>query len=341
MFKRNFFKIYVLLWFITGCKISYKTYEFEKAPEILKPDYSKSESWAVIPGKIPNLISDFYDKNNEMKDADVFYIYPTLIDGKDLKAWNSDIWDRHIRNDVLNRPVKYQASAWIESGNLYVPYYRQAHLRVFNKKFENDGKKALDLAYNDLRDAFIYFIENYNNGRPFIIASHSQGTLHAKRLISEFIDGKKIQKKLIAAYLVGWKVDPDEFDNLKPMSSPDEIGGFVAWNTYKINKYPRKNTYEEYFRGGVTSNPITWDKSTVTDKSLHKGLLYRDLKVFPKSLSIKVIDGMVWSTVPNLPGKLFFSAIKDYHFADINLFWVDIQKNAKLRVKQWFLKNNY
>ena len=52
---------------------------------------------------------------------DVFFIYPTLIDGKDLKAWNSDIWDRHIRNDVLNRPVKYQASAWIESGNLYVP----------------------------------------------------------------------------------------------------------------------------------------------------------------------------------------------------------------------------
>ena len=34
MYKRNFFKIYVLLWFITGCKISYKTYEFEKAPEI-------------------------------------------------------------------------------------------------------------------------------------------------------------------------------------------------------------------------------------------------------------------------------------------------------------------
>ena len=48
---------------------------------------------------------------------------------------------------------------------------------------------------------------------------------------------------------------------------------------------------------------------------------------------------MVWSTVPNLPGKLFFSAIKDYHFADINLFWVDIQKNAKLRVQEWFKKN--
>ena len=95
-----------------------------------------------------------------MKDADVFFIYPTLIDGKDLKAWNSDIWDRHIRNDVLNRPVKYQASAWIESGNLYVPFYRQAHIRVFNKKFQDDGKKALNLAYDDLKDAFNYYLEN-------------------------------------------------------------------------------------------------------------------------------------------------------------------------------------
>ena len=66
MYKRNFFKIYVLLWFITGCKIPYKTYDFEKAPEIQKPDYSKKESWAVIPGKVPNLISDFYDKENEI-----------------------------------------------------------------------------------------------------------------------------------------------------------------------------------------------------------------------------------------------------------------------------------
>ena len=48
---------------------------------------------------------------------------------------------------------------------------------------------------------------------------------------------------------------------------------------------------------------------------------------------------MIWSTVPNLPGKIFFSIINDYHFADINLFWLDIQENAKQRVKEWYKKN--
>ena len=339
MFKRNLLKVYVLLWFVTGCKISYNTYDFDKSPEIVKPNYSDKDSWAVLPGNIPDEISIFNIDENK-KEADVFYIYPTLIDSKNQREWNSDIWNEDIRNDVINRPVKYQASAWLDAGNLYVPYYRQAHIRVFNDKFRVDGDKALNLAYDDIKEAFTYYLENFNNDKPFIIASHSQGTVHAKRLIAEFIDGKELQKKLIAAYLVGIKVFKDEFKNIKPMNSANETGGFVTWNTFKFNKYPRKDNYENWFKGGVTTNPITWDDSKETKKDLHKGLLYRDLKIFSQNIDIKLIDGIVWSTVPNVPGKILLQTIRSYHFADINLFWVDIRENAKLRVDQWFKKNN-
>ena len=339
MFKRNLLKVYVLLWFVTGCKISYNTYDFDKSPEIVKPNYSDKDSWAVLPENIPDEISIFNIDENK-KEADVFYIYPTLIDSKNQREWNSDIWNEDIRNDVINRPVKYQASAWLDAGNLYVPYYRQAHIRVFNDKFRVDGDKALNLAYNDIKEAFTYYLENFNNDKPFIIASHSQGTIHAKRLIAEFIDGKELQKKLIAAYLVGIKVFKDEFKNIKPMNSANETGGFVTWNTFKFNKYPRKDNYENWFKGGVTTNPITWDDSKETKKDLHKGLLYRDLKIFSQNIDIKLIDGIVWSTVPNVPGKILLQTVRSYHFADINLFWVDIRENAKLRVDQWFKKNN-
>jgi hypothetical protein len=339
MFKRNLLKVYVLLWFVTGCKISYNTYDFDKSPEIVKPNYSDKNSWAVLPENIPEEISIFNIDENK-KEADVFYIYPTLIDSKNQREWNSDIWNEDIRNDVINRPVKYQASAWLDAGNLYVPYYRQAHIRVFNDKFRVDGDKALNLAYNDIKEAFTYYLENFNNDKPFIIASHSQGTVHAKRLIAEFIDGKELQKKLIAAYLVGIKVFEDEFKNIKPMNSANETGGFVTWNTFKFNKYPRKDNYENWFKGGVTTNPITWDDSKETKKDLHKGLLYRDLKIFSQNIDIKLIDGIVWSTVPNVPGKILLQTVRSYHFADINLFWVDIRENAKLRVDQWFKKNN-
>ena len=181
----------------------------------------------MLPDKIPEEITQFKTDNSEKK-ADVFFIYPTLIDGKNQKEWNSNIWDPEIRYDVINRPVKYQSTAWMEAGNLYVPFYRQAHIRVFNEKFKKDGIKALDLAYSDIREAFKYFLENFNDDKPFIIASHSQGTVHAKRLISEFIDGKELQKKLIAAYLVGIKVSENDFKDIKPMNSPSKVGGFVS-----------------------------------------------------------------------------------------------------------------
>jgi hypothetical protein len=41
-----------------------------------------------------------------------------------------------------------------------------------------------------------------------------------------------------------------------------------------------------------------------------------------------------------VPGKILLQTVRSYHFADINLFWVDIRENAKLRVDQWLKKNN-
>jgi len=46
--RRTFIKIYIVLWFITGCKVSYRPYEFDNNPEIIAPDYANEESWAVL-----------------------------------------------------------------------------------------------------------------------------------------------------------------------------------------------------------------------------------------------------------------------------------------------------
>ena len=69
----------------------------------------------------------------------MFYIYPTLISGKKNREWNADIKDNDIRSDIYERPIKHQATAWIDAGNLYAPFYRQAHIRVFNEKIKVDG----------------------------------------------------------------------------------------------------------------------------------------------------------------------------------------------------------
>ena len=63
--------------------------------------------------------------------------------------------------------------------------------------------------------------------------------------------------------------------------------------------------------------------------------MYTDDKVYPNSVKIILKDGLVWSYLPRIPKRLFLLMKKDYHAADINLFWKDIEINAVNRLKNW------
>jgi len=61
--------------------------------------------------------------------------------------------------------------------------------------------------------------------------------------------------------------------------------------------------------------------------------------MYREAVRIQITDGMVWSTNPKFPLRFFMSFMKNYHTADINLFWQDIKENSELRTKTW-LENN-
>ncbi len=322
--------------FFASCKPMYKTSDFNLKTAPREPDYSQTENWAVLPNQWPRELEGIVE-NTGVKNADVFYIYPTLFTDKKDPQWNADIYNEAIRNKVLSQAIAFQASAWTEAANLYAPFYRQAHYRIFVDPYAAQGKEAGVLANQDVKRAFEFYLAHYNQGRPIIIASHSQGSLHAKRLLHEFFEGKILKEKLIAAYLVGVRIPQNEFKDIPPLVQPDAVGGFLSWNTYKRNKLPKR--YDYWYKGGVVSNPISWDDQEVSNKKDHLGVLSSDKKIYPKSLKVEKIDGMLWSSVPKIPKRFFLSFIKSYHFADINLFWADIQENAKIRVSSWAKKN--
>ena len=63
LINSKFLKIYILLCFITGCRIAYKPYDFENSQVISEPDYSEEKNWAALPNKYPKFINDIqYDK---------------------------------------------------------------------------------------------------------------------------------------------------------------------------------------------------------------------------------------------------------------------------------------
>jgi hypothetical protein len=321
--------------FLVGCKSTYKTQEFSAKDIPLKPNYDNEKNWAVLPSSYSEDLKEFSSKEMDTLKADVFYVYPTLNTEKDDIRWNVPINDAEQQNSVLNKAVLFQASAFTTSGKLYVPYYRQAHLRSYTM-LKRGGEQALFLAYSDVKKAFEIYLQKYNKGRPIIIASHSQGSTHTKFLLRDFFDNKPLQKQLIAAYVVGAVINPALFKTIKPMIKQNEIGGFVGWNTFKKGSYPKE---KEAYKGSVTSNPITWNDEKTTEFDQHKGFLYSNKKLYINAVQIEITNGLVWSTNPKFPGRFFMSFMKNYHVGDINLFWQDIRENAELRTNTWLEKN--
>jgi hypothetical protein len=294
-------------------------------------DYSMLENWAVLPtDTMDHWVQGMSSEVNH--EIDVFYVYPTILTSSKDKRWNYPIKDEVHRKQVLETIVRYQASAFANAGNFYMPFYRQAHLKAYYH-LEKGGREALYLAYDDIKASFQYYLDHYNHGKGIILAGHSQGSTMLSLLLKEFFDGKPLQNQLVAAYLPGIGIAKDEFKSIELMTSSNQIGGFVSWNTLK-RKYETEN-YCEWYEGKSCVNPISWDTSYYSPKNDQKGFLYSNGKKYSKSFETHLVDGAIWISVPKFPFRFRALLMRNYHPGDINLFWEDIRVNAILRGKKY------
>ena len=296
-------------------------------------NYSDLNNWAAHPWKkdLSDSISDgIIDRRVNDSSADVFFIHPTTYLQKEFVSWNADVNDLAINAKTDNSAILYQASAFNEKSRLFAPRYQQAHINSFYINPEI-AKDYFDIAYNDVKAAFEYYLSNYNKGRAIIIASHSQGTQHAGKLLKAFFDDKPLQKQLVCAYIIGMPIPDNYFSKLKPCINESQTGCFVGWRTYK-NGYVPELIQNEKFKC-IVVNPLTWTTDeTYTSAELNKGgILQNFKKIVPKVVDAQVHQNVLWSCKPNVFGKIFFTK-KNFHIGDINLYYMNIRENVRTRI---------
>ena len=158
---------------------------FAEATPPVAPDYSQPQSWAALPDRqdaadvLPG--GDVQDRQ-AAAEVDVFFVHPTTFFG--TAGWNQSLDDTSTNALTDTFVLRSQASVYNSCCRIYAPRYRQATIYSFMDR-AGDGKPALQLAYEDVERAFDYFIEHYNQGRPFILAGHSQGSVHVRTLLRE------------------------------------------------------------------------------------------------------------------------------------------------------------
>ena len=299
------------------------------------PNYSNLKHWAARPERkdradvVP--VPELKDRQNQAW-ADVFYIHPTTYFNN--RSWNARLDDERVNKRTDRGPIRHHGAVFNGAGRIYAPRYRQATL-YHALDDTGSGAKARDLAYRDVRAAFIYYDKFLNYGRPIIIASHSQGSRHAVRLVREFFDADAgLRRRLVAAYIVGNPVSKKAFKNIQPCKSPEAVGCFISWNTYFRSGRPVRRGDE--YTGALCVNPLTWKTDEQpADYSANRGGVPRGFNRLDKGVSDARCDGGILRiSGPLKPGYPTMEG-DSYHVMDYNLFFLNVRENVALRVKNW------
>lgn len=283
-------------------------------------------------------------------DAAVFFIHPTSY--FDRAHWNAPAGDRQA--DLLaGQMIRGMASAFNASPDLWAPRYRQATFGAFLSDAPA-RTQALDLAYGDVRAAFAAFLAKVPAGKPIVLAGHSQGALHLKRLLAEEVAGKPLARRIAAAYVIGWPVSLTHdlpLMGLPACSRAGQAGCIVGWQTYAEPADPRLSL-EAYARfpaldgkrpGGTAflcTNPLTGEPGGSAPAARNTGTLLPDAtmttaRLVPGAVPARCADnGFLLIGSPPTMGPYVMPG-NNYHVYDIPLFWANLRADVAARVAAW------
>jgi hypothetical protein len=339
--------ILIAVFGFVSCSNKYKVFEsnYTFKSENGKPAYELQEYWSAHPWKWDPSDSIPEPLRNKPRDtlADVFFIHPTTFTAKkDADLSNAAIDDKKLNAKTDYSTILFQSSVFNQYCHVFAPRYRQAHISNFYSTDKERATEAFETAYEDVKNAFIYYLRNWNTGRPIIIAGHSQGAFLAERLLQDFFEGKELQKQLVAAYILGWPVPKEYFTTLKMCEDSLQTGCLISWRTFRngyLPSYLKKEGHaDNLFRQGdaYVTNPLNWTTGNKkANRKLNKGsVLTKFNKVYKNTCSATIGNSVLYVNKPTFPWGFFYFT-KNYHIADINLFYINIRENVAQRIRSF------
>lgn len=299
-----------------------------------QPDYAQAESWAFLP------------VGQTDKPVDVFYVYPTIFGGNGPERM--DIADADLRHKA-DVQILINGGVFTDEANLFAPYYRQASIEVVWLA-EQEADQLLKEGYQDVMSAFDYYMQHYNQGRPFILAGFSQGSMALLELMKAKFNNPQWQKQLVAAYLIGYSVteqDLHKYPWLKMAQGETDTGVIVSYNT----QLPHSGHSYVLKEGALGINPVNWKTDgTVAPASVHKGAVIFDAVTGEKREEVphlsdtyleKESGALVVQVDPvkyNASQAVFPTGV--LHMYDYMFFYNNLKENVERRVSALHLHNS-
>lgn len=294
-------------------------------------DYSVGANW-------------LYAESDISEPVDVFFVAPTTYSGDEVSC--------SVTNVDMRRRAEWaresQATAFEQSANLFMPHYRQVDA-YYTLSLSAEEKEQLmrSIPVEDILAAFRYYISELNEGRPFILAGHSQGSNCLLYLLEYLNSEPRLLEQMVCGYVIGYSVTEHflrENQNLKYATGADDFGVICSWNTESPNVTKPNPVVEA---GAIAINPINWrldECHAAAAESL--GARVEE----PKGLFTKV-QGLADARVDRARGVVVCSTVDPdeweslsifprgvLHTCDYPFYYYDLVANVRARVESFLNK---
>jgi len=302
-------------------------------------DYSKEESWVDI-------------QKTGAKPVDVFFIYPTVA----MRTANEDGFASISEMEDIAGVLRiWQAAVYEDSCNVYMPYYRQASMALADA-CNKDNAAYLELLYNskaysDIEAALDYYFEKYNKGKPFVLASHSQGSAMTINVLTHYMqEHKDLLSRMVAAYVIGFAPSEDIFNEstgLKFAAGEDDYNVVVSFTTEGPTATGKSILLPE---NPMVINPLNWKTDdTYASADLNKGTA----TISPTYDSMMLLPGKDDAQI-NLSRKTLVCttrtsddytlspesfATESFHQKEYSLYYANLKENVQVRIDAYFADN--
>lgn len=292
--------------------------------------FSCQEKQAGIPDRPDYNLETFWFSAAHDHRADVFYIVPTCVrnwekEGKTF--YHADPRNLRHRQALLENMEKGR-EIFGDSCNFFSPYYRQITLEswaIGNSDSLIESRFAT--AREDILSAFDYYMENINQGRPFILAGFSQGGKSVVEILKRL--DRKEQENLIAAYVIGYKITPEEAklypQRIRPAQDSIDVGVTICYNSAASPE----SLPEVLKPSGYCINPLNWQTSPAP------ATLYKGVSVgCDTALHYLKVEGLDTEKYHD-PSLSFLFPKGCYHLWELDFYKNSLKKNVLQRFRQY------
>ncbi len=283
----------------------------------------------------------------------VFFIHPTSYLSR--AQWNAPLENGGDpeATRIARIYLRGMASPFNAATEIWAPRYRQATMGAFLTAAP-EGKQAIDAAYADVREAFRFFLSTVDPNTPIVLAGHSQGALHLKRLLAEEVKGTPVAGRLVAAYVIGWPVSTLHdlpVIGFPACAAPDQTACVISWSSFAepadpslvLEAYASTLALDGKAPGNdpmLCTNPLTGTIGGTAAASANLGTLVPDDSMANGRLVPGLVPaacdkrGLLLIGPPPEMGSYVLPG-NNYHVYDIPLFWANTKADVNRRAQAW------